>query len=132
MDLIKITPDKEKAINILKMNSLLKDRIKAQDKEKMSALIVADYYEIVKELITAVLLIDGYKTLSHKDLIDYLKEKYKEFSSHEFSILDDLRVLRNRVAYDGFFIDFSYLKRNEGNFKIIINKLELLVERKLR
>jgi hypothetical protein len=38
-------------------------------------------------------LIDGYKTLSHKDLIDYIKEKYKEFSIRELSVLDDLRVL---------------------------------------
>jgi len=131
MDLIKITPDNERVKSILKMTILLKERIKIQDKERMSSLIIADYYEIVKELITAVLLMDGYKTLSHKDLVDYLKEKYGEFNSHEISLLDDLRVLRNRIAYEGFSSDSSYLKRNESNFKIIINKLELLIKRKL-
>jgi hypothetical protein len=132
MELIKITPDKEKARSIVKMVSLIKERIKIQERDKMAALIIADYYEIIKELITAILLIDGYKTLSHKDLIDYLKEKYKEFSIHEISVLDDLRVLRNRIAYEGFFIEPSYLERNEPLFKEIIRKLENLIERKLR
>ncbi len=50
MDLIKITPDTEKAKNILKMISLLEERIQQQDKERMSALIITDYYEIIKEL----------------------------------------------------------------------------------
>jgi len=132
MELIKITPDKEKARSIVKMVSLIKERIKKQERDKMAALIIADYYEIIKELITAILLIDGYKTLSHKDLIDYIKEKYKEFSIHEISVLDDLRVLRNRIAYEGFFIEPSYLERNEPLFKEIIGKLENLIERKLR
>ncbi len=131
MDLIKITPDSEKARNMLKMSSLLKERIKTQDKEKMAALIIVDYYEMAKELITSILLLDGYKTLSHKDLIIYLKERYSDFSSHEISLLDDLRILRNRVSYDGFSINPSFLYRNENFFKQITQKLEILVEKKL-
>ena len=132
MDLIKITPDKEKARNILKMVSLIEERIKEQNRIKMSALIIADYYEIIKELITAILLTDGYKTLSHKDLIDYIKEKYLEFNTYEISVFDDLRILRNRVAYEGFFVEPSYLNRNEVNFKKIIHKLKSVIERKLK
>lgn len=132
MDLIKITPDKEKAKNIVKMVSLIEERVKSQDKIKMAALIISDYYEIIKELITAVLLIDGYKTFSHKDLIDYIKEKYPEFNAHETSTLDNLRVLRNRVVYEGFFIEPSYLNRNENFFKQIIIKLKNLVIKKLK
>ena len=131
MDLIKITPDKERARNILKMISLLEERIKTQDKKKMTALIIADYYEIIKELITAILLTDGYKTLSHKDLIDYLKEKYSQFDTNDISNLDDLRILRNRVAYEGFFIESSYLNNNEPLFKDIIKKLKSILTDKL-
>ncbi len=131
MDIIKITPDKEKARSILKMISLLEERIEKQDRQRMAALIIADYYEIMKELNTATHLIDGYKTLSHKDLIDYMKEKYSEFNAYEISILDDLRILRNRVAYEGFFIEPSYLKRNEALFKQLIQKLKKLVIKKL-
>lgn len=132
MDLIKITPDKEKAKNILKMVSLIEERIKGQEKSKMAALIITDYYEIIKELITAILLINGYKTLSHKDLIDYIKEKYPEVSMHEISVLDDLRILRNRVTYEGFFIEVSYLNRNETLFKKLILKLKTLIAKKLK
>jgi len=131
MDLIKITPDKEKAKSILKMVSLLEKRIKNQNKKEMVALIISDYYEIIKELITSILLIDGYKTLSHKDLIDYLKQRYEEFSSYEISVLDDLRILRNRISYEGFFVESPYLDRNESLFLSLINKLKNLIKKKL-
>ena len=68
MDLIKVTPDKERVKSILKIVKLVEERIKLQDKEKMAALILSDYYEIIKGLLTALPLLDGYKTLSHKDL----------------------------------------------------------------
>ena len=131
MDLIKITADKERARSMLKMTSLIEERIKIQDKKKMTALIIADYYEIAKELTTAILLVDGYKTLSHKDLIDYLKDKYSQFNANEISQLDDLRILRNRVTYEGFFIEASYLTRNESLFKGIIKKLKDILVVKL-
>jgi len=131
MDLIKITPDKERAKSILKMTSLIEERIKRQDRKKMAALIIADYYEIIKELVTAILLIDGYRTLSHRDLVDYLKKRYPEFSEYEITLLNDLRILRNRVAYEGFFIQPTYLIRNESAFKAIIRKLRDLAKRKI-
>lgn len=132
MDLIKITPDKEKAKSILKMVDLIKERISIQDRHKMTALIISDYYEIIKELITAILLVDGYKTLSHKDLIEYLSINYKEFNNRDISILDDLRVLRNRVAYEGFFVESYYLDRNEKLFLNMIKKLKDLINKKIK
>ena len=131
MDLIKITPNKEMAKSILKMTSLLEERIKSEDKEKMTSLIISDYYEIIKELITAILILDGYKTLSHKDLIDYLKEEYAEFSTNEISILHKVRVLRNRIAYEGFLVESNYLYRNEDIFKSAIEKLKKLIKNKV-
>ena len=130
MDLIRITPDKEKAKSILKMIFLIEKRIKIQNPKNMAALIIADYYEIIKELITAILLLDGYKTLSHKDLIDYLK-KYSEFGAYELSVLDDLRVLRNRITYEGFFVDLFYFDKNERLFKEIIKKLKIFIDKRI-
>ena len=46
MELIRIAPDKEKARNILKMVSLIEERIMEQDRKRMAALIISDYYEI--------------------------------------------------------------------------------------
>lgn len=132
MELIKISPDKERANSILKMISLIENRIKKEDKIKMTSLIISDYYEIIKELTTAILLTDGYKTISHKDLFSYLSEKYSELDSNEFSILDSLRILRNRISYEGFFVDSSYLARNEKTFLDIIKKLKLVLSKKLK
>ncbi len=131
MDLIKITPDKERAKSILKMVNLIEERIGLQDRERMCALIVSDYYEIIKELLTALLLVDGYKTLSHKDLIEYVEKNYKQFTGHEISLMNNLRILRNRVVYEGLFIDSSYLERNESSVKKIIEKLKKQVREKI-
>ena len=131
MKLIKVTPDKEKVRSILKMISLLEERIASQDKERMSSLIISDYYEIIKELLTAVLLIDGYKTLSHKDLVDYVDKNYREILNYEISTLHKLRVLRNRITYEGFLTDPLYLKRNEKIFLELIKKLKKIVKERL-
>lgn len=131
MDLIKVTPDKEKVNSILQMVILIEERIKIQSPEKMSALIIADYYEIIKELTTAILLIDGYKTLSHKDLVAYLEEKISGLSTEEIYLIDQLRILRNRVAYEGFLINSSYLHKNEISYKQIINKLRQIIKQRI-
>lgn len=131
MKLIKISPDKEKARNILKMVSLIEDGIKKRDRPKMSSLIASDYYEIIKELLTALLLLDGYKTLSHVDLIEYAKAKCSYFSSYEMSVLDELRILRNKIAYDGFLINESYLSRNENLFIKAADKLKEIIKDRL-
>ena len=132
MDLIKITPDKERAKSLLKIISLIENRIKKEDKKEMTALIISDYYEIIKELITAILLVDGFKTLNHKDLFEYLEKNYSQFTANDFSILDSLRVLRNRISYEGFFVDLSYLTRNEFLFKDIIIKLKNILTNSLK
>ena len=131
MDLIKITLDKERARSILKMTNLIEERVKLQDKEKMAALILSDYYEIIKELLTALLLLDGCKTLSHKDLIDYIDQNYKELTKYEISFLHDLRIMRNKIMYEGLFVEYSFLERNENLIKTIINKLRNLINKKL-
>ncbi len=131
MDLIKVTPDKEKVNSILQMVVLIEERIKIQSPEKMSALIIADYYEIIKELTAAILLIDGYKTLSHKDLVAYLEENISSLSTEEIYLIDQLRILRNRVAYEGFLINSSYLHKNEISYKQIINKLRQIIKQRI-
>lgn len=131
MELKRVTPNKEKARSILRTIRLIEKRIGLQDRKEMSALILTDYYEIVKELTTALLLLDGYKSLSHKDLLTYLSEKRSDLTRHEQTILDDMRILRNRILYDGLTLEPAYLKRNEGQYQQIVRKLKGLVRRRL-
>ncbi|MBU3906995.1 MAG: hypothetical protein KKA64_01960 [Nanoarchaeota archaeon] len=132
MELIKITSDIEKVKSILDTAELIESRIKIQDRNTFISLITSDYYEIIKELLTALLLIDGYKTLSHKDLVDYLEMYYKDFEKKEIRTIDSLRIYRNRVAYEGFKISQDYLANNELDFKQIIKRLKSLINKRLK
>jgi hypothetical protein len=99
---------------------------------KFPSLVVEDYYEIIKEAITALMAIEGYKTLSHKALISYLREFFPQFSYSEIFLIDELRKLRNKIAYKGFFITQDFLMRNEENIRKIIDKLLNILEDKLK
>ena len=129
--LIKITPDNERVKSILGMVSLRERRISQNNDEEFTTLLVEDYYEVIKELATAVLNMDGYKTLSHKVLFDCLTSKHQSFTLSEIELMDELRKIRNKAVYEGFFIRSDYLKRNNALIKTIISKLRTLVEEKI-
>ena len=124
--LIKIQPDKERARSLLKLAKLRYGKITTYDVERESSLIAEGYYEVIKEQITALLFIEGYKTLSHKDLIEYLAINHKEISASELELIDHLRKLRNNIVYYGDSIEPSYIKRNEAHIQKSIEKLREL------
>jgi len=94
----RIRPDKGMAKAILKMIKVRVKALKLTDRQEFASLVVEDYYEVIKEAITALMAIDGYKTLSHEALITYMKEFYTDFSQSEITLMDQLRVLRNKIA----------------------------------
>lgn len=127
----KILPDKEKAKSILKLVSEREKFVSSIDNEKFSTILAENYYEIVKELATALLLLDGFRAIgenAHKETIDNLS-KYKEFSDSEISILQDLRIKRNKSSYEGKPIDPSYIANKKDFLLEIINKLKKIVEK---
>ncbi len=130
---MKIKPDKERARSLVKLAILRYKKIKTFDEEKESSLIIEGYYETAKELITAILFIDGYKTLSHKDLIEYLSLNFKiNFSVLEISLLDQLRKLRNNIVYYGVFVEPSFVKRNSKHISNLISILFDICDKKLK
>ena len=134
-DLIRIIPDKEKAKSILKMTDTTLKMIKEIDIDKFSSNITKEYYEIIRELMTIILLLDGYKTYgegSHKKLIEYLELNYREFDKSEIYFIDDLSNIRNKIAYDGFFVEINYILNNIKNIQRIIEKLNKIIENKLK
>lgn len=133
-NLIKITSNKEKARSIFKMVEITLEMIKQIDKSKFPSNIAKEYYEVVRELISIILLLDGYKTMgegAHKKQIEYLDANYKEFSKYEIDFIDDLRVTRNKIAYDGFFVKESYIDRKVNEILKIIDKLKEIVCKKI-
>ncbi|MCK4589581.1 MAG: hypothetical protein KAT77_04000 [Nanoarchaeota archaeon] len=132
-DLIReVGKNDEMARSLLQFIELRLNSIKRFDSEKETSLIVESYYEVIKELITGLMVIDGYKTTSHEALIIYLKKFYNEFDEYEINLTDELRKLRNKVSYEGYLIDESYLKRNQLEIKGIIKKLKDTINKKLK
>lgn len=132
--MIKITPNKEKAQSILKMVDTTIEMIKIIDVAKFSSNVTKEYYDIIRELMSIVLLLDGYKTYgegAHKKLVEYLQSNYKEFNEYEVSLIDDLRITRNKIAYDGFFIDKDYIKRKIKDIQAIVKKLKAIIKKRL-
>jgi len=129
--LIKVTPNKEKAHSILKMVDTTIEMINFLDITKFSSNVTKEYYDVIRELISVVLLLDGYKTHgegAHKKLIDYLQSNYKEINEYEISLIDDLRITRNKIAYDGFFVDKDYIERKKEDIEKIIKKLKNIIK----
>ena len=132
--LIKITPNKEKAKSILKMVDTTIDMIGVIDITKFSSNVTKEYYDVIRELISVILLLDGYKTYgegAHKKLIEYLQTKNIGFSEYEILLIDDLRITRNKVAYDGFFVERDYIERKIRDIQKIIAKLKDIIKKKL-
>ncbi len=128
----KVKPDREMAKSILKMIEIRIKALRMKNREEFASLIVEDYYEIIKEAITALIAIEGYKTLSHEVLAGYLKEFFPQFSESEILLIDNLRQLRNKIAYKGFFIPSDFLERNEARMKEIVLKIKKILEEKLK
>lgn len=132
--IVRITPNREKAKSILKMVETTLEMIKLIDSKKFPSNIVKEYYEVIRELMTTILLLDGFKTEgegAHKKLIEYLDENYKQFTGYEISLLDDLRITRNSIAYNGFFVREDYLERKRNDILKLIEKLKGIVSKKL-
>ncbi|MDP1695471.1 MAG: hypothetical protein Q8L29_01000 [archaeon] len=101
----RITPDKEKAKGILNMVETTLKMIEQINQDAFPSNITKEYYEVTRELISIILLLDGFKTTgdgAHKRQIEYLEANYKEFSRTEIVLIDDLRITRNKIAYEGF------------------------------
>ena len=133
-ELIRITPDKEKAQSILKMVETTLEMVKFIDKNKFPSNVAKEYYEIIRELVSIILLLDGYKAIgekAHKRQIEYLEANYKEFDKAEITLMDDLRITRNKIAYDGFFVKESYVDRKLTDILNVIKKLKNLINKKL-
>ncbi len=132
--IIKTAPDREKAKSILKMVETTLEMIDTIDPKKFTSHVVKEYYEVIRELITVILLLDGYKTHgegAHKKLIEYMEKNYAEFRGHEISLIDDLRLIRNKIAYNGFFVTNDYLDRKRQEILTLIDKLRIIIYKKL-
>ena len=118
-EIFKISKDEKRANALIEM---AKDRYKNLNFKEIYR-VIEEYYEIIKELITAFMYKNGWKTLSHKALVEFASNNIKSLSSNEISLIDELRIKRNNIVYYGEKVSFEFLKSRENNIKNIINKL---------
>lgn len=131
---IKIQPDFEKAKAIKEMIFSRKDFIKKFNGKVFTTILCENYYEIIKELSTALFLCKGIKFVgeyAHKDLIEEVV-KLLGLDESFFIFLDDLRIRRNGSLYYGEQFEQNYLNNNEYKLKLVINKLESLLDKELK
>lgn len=115
-----LQPDKESIKSIIKMCEIrlrVTEEVKLDD--QTASIIAADYYEIIKELLTALLLKHGLKSDNHECLIAFLKNKYPQYE-YEVKAIHQLKGVRNRVSYEGIFVQKSYIDLNKLEFRHII------------
>jgi uncharacterized protein (UPF0332 family) len=123
-----VQPDTERIKSILKMCEVRLRVTEAVELDDQTAsVIAADYYEIIKELLTALLLKNGLKSDNHECLIAFFKNKYPKYE-YEIQAIHQLKDVRNRVSYEGIFVQKSYIEMNKLEFKHIIELLEKLVK----
>lgn len=118
-EIFKITKDERRANALIEM---AKDRFKNMN-FKEAYRTIEEYYEIIKELITAFMYKSGFKTLSHKSLIEFAFENIKSLSRQELELIDELRVKRNNIVYYGEKVSIEFLKSREDSIKKIVTKL---------
>ncbi len=124
-----ISADQDKINSILKMCAIrLKFAQKQEIDNETASLIIEDYYEIIKELLTALLLKNELKSDNHECLISYFKKNYPNHE-YETNIIYELKNIRNRITYDGFFVEKEYLTRNKLEFEHIITIITKLIKK---
>jgi hypothetical protein len=106
------------------------------DKTKFPSNILKEYYDVIRELVGVIMILDGYKIIgenAHKEAFEYIqKNNSAYFKTHQLKLMDSLRILRNEISNDGFFIDTKYLIGVEKDVKEVIKILENLILKKLK
>ena len=122
---IKKSEDKAIVKGLLEMVNV---RFKEVENIRNTTLKVEAYYEIIKELMTALLSDEGYKAYSHECLISFVKEHYGDFTDSEIYLINQMRIIRNDLAYRGDFVEDDFLERNKEKILIIISKLKKVIK----
>jgi len=123
-EIFKITKDERRA---RALKDMAQDRFSKMSSLKEPYRIIEEYYKIIKELLTSFMYLQGFKTLSHKALVEYSAKNIKSLSNPEITLIDELRIKRNNIVYYGEQVTLDFLKSREKSIKEIINKLIELV-----
>ncbi|MFH1398485.1 MAG: hypothetical protein ABIG95_00035 [Candidatus Woesearchaeota archaeon] len=121
--------DYSKAKSLLKQAEATLERLEITPKFKYPSNTLVDYYDSIHKLMEAITSIDGIKFAdkgSHYLLIKYICDKYlPEYTD----FLQDMRLYRNQISYEGRQIQPNY-PRNIPKIETILKKLKQIIIKK--
>lgn len=131
--IITTQPDKQKAKSLRDMAVITLERLKETDKEKYPSHTLIDCYDIIRRLMEALNYLDGIKIKgegAHIKVIDFVCDGYELGVGHQ-RFIQEMRNYRNRISYEGFNVNRSYIGTNFKKIESIIGLLLELVDKKL-
>lgn len=133
MPLEKVTPNKEKARSLYRMASSSFSMAQTIDEEKYPSNTLKEYYDIIRQFIDLILLCKGYKSRgegAHEEVITFAYQS-GVLTVQEHLLANELRKMRNRISYEGFFVDYDYFLRKKKDVASLIEKLMKLSEKEI-
>lgn len=107
------------------MSAVTLQRVRETDAAKYPSNTVTDYYDIIHKMMEALVFLDGIKIKgkgAHQELIDYICKKYR-FTEAIRIFIQEIREYRNRISYEGFFMNPMYITTNKEKIESIIDHL---------
>lgn len=121
--------DPEKARALLRMAAAIEDRVAETDPERFPSQILKDRYDALRCHLEALAALEGRKASgrgAHAQLIDWAAHELG-LTEGDRDLLHRLRRHRNRIAYEGFFIDVDFVERNDRRITRLLERLEKAV-----
>ena len=121
--------NKQKAKSLKNMAELTLQRLRESNLLKYPSNSLTDYYDIIHKLMESLTNLEGIKIKgdgAHQELIDHICSKH-EFSEADKIFLQEMRDLRNRINYEGFFVNEFFINSNKDRIELIIQKLLNLI-----
>lgn len=124
-----VAPDKSKAEALLKMAKITLERLHKFNQEKYPSNTLVDYYDIIHKLCDALSCLEGVKFIgegAHQQLLDHVCKKNLDESKRIF--LQEMRDFRNRIQYEGFFVNPNYIASHSKRISTVIKRLQTIAE----
>lgn len=117
--------------SLYKMAQISLERLNSIDKLKYPSHTLDDYYDILHQLMESLSSLKGIKfsgDSAHKELIDWIGEECC-LSKIEISFLQKIRNYRNKISYEGYFIQSSFIEQNDKKITYLIKKIDKEIRR---
>ncbi len=127
--------DIEKAKSLLDNAELdlksIKDTTSILEKNKNFGKLWSDRYEVIRQLVQGILLLEKVNSNNHQCLYAHICVKHSEWDI-DWELIETMRLLRNRVHYDGRPVTEEAWKEYKLKFEVYTQTFMKLLKEKLK